>query len=66
MDFYQKVELANPSSLMLESSLLELLYEVQTALTPPTSEKDGFIQPDIKHAWTIEGKPIKSIMDLHQ
>jgi hypothetical protein len=43
MDFYQKVELANPSSLLLESSLLELLYEVQIALTPPTSEKDGFI-----------------------
>jgi hypothetical protein len=43
MDFYQKVELANPSTLLLESSLLELLYEVQMTLTPPTSEKDGFI-----------------------
>ena len=61
LDFYQKVELANPTPLMLEQSLLDILYEVQTTL----SGTNNMQLPDIKYAWTMDGRPIKSVMDLH-
>lgn len=62
VDFYQKVEFANPTPLMQSQTLLDIMYELQTSLQ--TNQEDE--SQDIKYAWTIEGRPINSIMDLHQ
>jgi len=41
-----------------------MLYEVQVALCE--SNPDFYAKGlDLRHAWTIEGKKIKSVMDLH-
>ena len=61
MDFYQRVELSKPSLLMQEQNLLEILHEIQRSLGRKDSDKE-----QVKYAFTIDGRQVKSLMDLHQ
>ena len=63
MDFYQKIDFANPTDLMLEQILLDLMYQTQHIIAQSNNEAT---EVDLKYAFTLDGKPIKSILDLHQ
>ncbi len=62
MDFYQKLDFANSSQLMLKQSLLDLLYQAQVNI----AKANSCAEVDYKFAFTLEGKPIHSMMDIHQ
>lgn len=61
MDFYQKVEFSRPTELMQTQNLLDILYEVQASLRGDTIDE----RQNINYAWTIDGRPIHTLMDLH-
>ena len=66
MDFYQKVELSNPSSLMQEQTLLDIMQEFEISLKINEDQNEEDTDNSLKYAYTIEGRQIKSLMDLHQ
>lgn len=58
MEFYQKIEYANPTPLMEQQVLESCLEEVNNKLALNIDEQ-------LKYAWTLDGRQINSIMDLH-
>ena len=46
---------------MLEQILLDLMYQTQHIIAQSNSAPEV----DLKYAFTLDGKPIKSILDLH-
>lgn len=58
-DFYGKVDLGKPSDILLEQLILETLDEINERLKPQNFDLS------LTHCFTLNGKPVKSIMDIH-
>lgn len=56
-ELYHKVDLANPSPLMMKQLLLEIIDEVNT--------KHKLDKNAMAYAWMLDGTRIKSLMDIH-
>jgi hypothetical protein len=57
LSFQDRLQLSNPSKLLQEQVLLEVIDEINQRM------------PDLKHtmyyAWTLQGQPVTSLLDLH-